>query len=399
MTSDLVRGPIVFLDDEIDKTGLGNKPDINRLITSFKDEGFPCATFNTIPDDAQRFINNLSSISFLALDWRMDELGSDTSTAGIGVPDYIGDNVVELIKEVRARLFLPIFIFTNEAVEDVTKKLRKANLYDPKNENENFIFIIPKADLLKNNIQELIEKSLRQSPSIYVLKKWEKEHERAKANLFNELYESCHHWPKILWEVGLKDDGLPSESLRNIVTQNLETRMTPLEFEDEVVTKGEVSNDPKEVRKVLEGARYVKNDNLHCESILPGDLFCTVGNDGKKTYRINIRASCDTARNKNPELYLIRGKNYGSPKKTNFQNNNYIEPTQKVIISNIEGKRAMEFDLNKLEIIKWDEIKQDRVGRLLDPHLQRLQQKFGGYIQRQGVPGIPWQALFNADPN
>lgn len=56
-------------------------------------------------------------------------------------------------------------------------------------------------------------------------------------------------------------------------------------------------------------------------------------------------------------------------------------------------KRILSFSLRKLSIKKWNDIKDCRCGRLLPPFITKIQQKYSSYIQRQGLPSIPKEAI------
>ena len=43
--------------------------------------------------------------------------------------------------------------------------------------------------------------------------------------------------------------------------------------------------------------------------------------------------------------------------------------------------------------MQWNNIKDNRIGRLLPPYITRVQQKYAHYLQRQGLPRIPKQAI------
>ena len=56
-------------------------------------------------------------------------------------------------------------------------------------------------------------------------------------------------------------------------------------------------------------------------------------------------------------------------------------------------RRSVQFDFRKFRVQKFSELKDQRIGRLLHPYLTRIQQRFGLYLQRQGLPRIPEAAI------
>ena len=58
----------------------------------------------------------------------------------------------------------------------------------------------------------------------------------------------------------------------------------------------------------------------------------------------------------------------------------------------LKGKSVL-FRFNKLHVCKYSEVSGRRVGRLLRPHVTRVQQRYAMYMQRQTLPCIPGAAL------
>lgn len=149
-------------------------------------------------------------------------------------------------------------------------------------------------------------------------------------------------------------------------------------------------------RRLLGGERFIKNDGLHSLSISPGDFF-KVGD----SFYINIRPDCDcVAREPNSadslNLYLLKASKMSqnqesdaySPKFGNFQ-----ETDGNVIVFNMYDSKTFKINFKELEIKTWGELKDKRLGRLLPPYLTRLQQRYGLYQQRHGLPRTPKEAV------
>src|SRR5690606_7937686 len=121
-------------------------------------------------------------------------------------------------------------------------------------------------------------------------------------------YALSSSWPKLLWRA-FKDDGVDeSISLGDLITRNLQTRMSPFSFSPEVISETQGNLNKEELRKVLGGERFLNRTGLHDASISPGDFFRL--ND---KFYINIRPDCDcVARDDTTidqvNLYLLEAK-------------------------------------------------------------------------------------------
>ena len=142
----------------------------------------------------------------------------------------------------------------------------------------------------------------------------------------------------------------------------------------------------------MECERFVPNKKLP-EHPFAGDIYLIEDN-----YFINIRPDCDIIREKK-DLYLLRGTvvdeskiNSESDDKIVFSQGEFQEKINNCYVAFINEK-ILCFSLRKLTIKKWNEIKNDRQGRLLPPYTTKIQQKYSAYIQRQGLPSIPNQAI------
>ena len=58
----------------------------------------------------------------------------------------------------------------------------------------------------------------------------------------------------------------------------------------------------------------------------------------------------------------------------------------------VEGK-TVRFDFRKFQVKQFSDVKDQRIGRLLHPYLTRIQQRYALYLQRQGLPRIPEEAV------
>ena len=76
-----------------------------------------------------------------------------------------------------------------------------------------------------------------------------------------------------------------------------------------------------------------------------------------------------------------------------YKNGHFEERIWESIVFSVHERRSVRFDFRKFCVRKFSELKNRRVGRLLHPYLTRIQQRFGLYLQRQGLPRIPEEAI------
>lgn len=395
---ELFNGIAIIIDDEIDE----NNANINKIIEQILKNGTPVLKFKEIPEN--KVIENFNCISFLLLDWKLlpEELHVESSTDDgiVHLPDEISkekeNENIEFIKKINKNYFCPIFIFTNEHTSDIEQILKDNQIYVDKDSN---IFIKNKKELeTDGHLFEAITNWLEQTPSIYVLKKWESEYNKNKIKMFYDFQSISPIWPCIMWQT-FKDDGVnQSIELGELISKNINSRMKPFEFDKEILEKRDISSITKEdLRKVLEGERFLKSEYLNEDDIGTGDVFkeeYEESGERKSRYYINIRAQCDLLRNNTVELYCLKGRKFAPTEGNNFYNGQYLEKINHSIVAFIDNGEIIEFLFRDIIIKKWnDEFKNKRIGRLLPPYITSIQQRYSLYLQRQGLPRIPNEAI------
>ena len=395
---DLFSGIAVIIDDEVNK----KSANISNIINQIESANIPILKYITIPPEEE--IRHFQNLSFLLLDWRLikGEINSEMIEEGVTIPDtlqeYDVSENIKFIKKLNEICFCPIFIFSNEDVNLIRSKLVSEKIMH--DDHQSNIFVQSKIDL-KGRVKlfNVVTKWLEKNPSIYVLKEWEKEYQSSKNKLFYEFQNISSVWPKVLWKNYIGDGVNPSMQLGEFISRNLHTRMSPFGFSEKIMKKRGAKILPKEIKHVLEGERFLTS--LDSQSIEPGDIFkISSGN-----YYINIRASCDlisgrseNGNNDNIDLYLLKGSKISIKKGKKLYNKLYglfpENETQSIIFPINEGE-ILDFRFKTLKILKWSEIKDKRIGRLLPPYITKIQQRYALYMQRQGLPKIPKEAIFD----
>ena len=432
---DLLRGIVVVVDDQIGE----DSSEISQILTNFENDNFPIVKYKTIP--SIEVIDSLSSASIIILDWDFKPNVEIEREPGepIIVPDGTSLDVLPLLNKLLEKLFVPIFIFTNQDLDGVISKLNDKNLGSQINKR---IFIKNKNDLEGEKLYTEIENWLKNNPSAYVVKEWDKIAIENRNNMFLDFYNSEADWVPILWKA-LADDSdslnTPNE-LGEFITKNFCNRFHSYNFE-ETYTKKEIENIDG-LFNVLKYDAYIQyNVNKLPNIAYTGDVF-KINDD----YYINLRAQCDISRKDsnsdeyNPFLYCIKGKAESNNKvirdyisiikDTNEEikivlgedeplpidssncdvinkkikkciNNNFyfkygalLERKDSILFPYIKENKVFKFNINKIEIKNFSEIKDKRIGRIVPPYLTRIQQKTANYITRQGLMPIPEEMYF-----
>ena len=393
---ELFSGVCILIDDALDSKN--KKEDlIWKIKENIQSKHIPIIEYYDLPEDES--IKHFKNINFILLDWELFK--KPEPGLKIDTTPFINANI-DFIKKVNEIAFVPIFIFSREQPSSIIGHLVDAGIYDEEKKNQ--IFVKQKRDLFDdandNLLFEEIEKWIKETPSIYVLKEWDISLDNTKKNMFCEFYKLNPKWPCAL-KKAFKEDGADMDyELSGFLYKNLSARAFPIFFDNTIVNHEEFEIGKEDLRKVLEGERFMKNGLAD----LPytGEIYKEDYEEQgvpKERYYINIRPECDIARQGNPELYFLKGRiiderkiNSNEDDSIIFQKGCFIEKMNSIYIPFIDGK-IFEFQFKDIKIKKWNSYKQHRIGRLLPPYITKIQQKYSFYIQRQGLPGIPKEAI------
>src|ERR1039458_4113032 len=196
---------------------------------AIEEAGCHVVPLSGIPSEAS--VSNLREVAFFVLDWKLygtalKELGG--GEAIIPPAGMVEDNeksIFTFLRALKKVRFAPVFIFTDDSVEEIKEKLKKhADLYDETDPSH--ILVMAKGEVSKTGLFAVLTKWMGDAPSVYVLKTWERAYEHAKNQLFLDFYVKSTFWPLILWK-NFKDDSVPPAALMgDLIGRNLTSRMT-----------------------------------------------------------------------------------------------------------------------------------------------------------------------------
>lgn len=376
---ELFSGVGIVIDESINDQQNG----IQKIISSLENAHFPLLKFEQLPDD--EMLVNFKSVSFILLDWNLSGVQP--------IPEATINDNIDFIGKIKKYCFCPIFIFSDEEPNDIIVKLEEKDLY--KSDESNIIFVQSKSNLkTSRKLFSEIKKWIKTTSSMYVLKEWITSKDIAKTPMPWDLFSAFSEWPKI-FSKSLKNDGSDIDSeLILFLQKNLSYRITPPSFDKTILNKRcKTAISKGGIRNLLEAERFVKNTNLP-DNPFAGDIYLI-----DNVYYLNIRPDCDIIREKK-DLYLLKGAivdeaSINSRKKSQaiiFDSGEFHEKINSCYVAFINSN-ILEFKFRKLEIKKWPDIKDHRIGRLLPPYITKIQQKYAFYLQRQGLPAIPKEAI------
>ena len=392
---DLMSGIGVVIDDafderrrEPDEEGGAAEP-IFEIVRQFEQEwNLPFYKTRQVPPE-NMWPGLLQSASFILLDWRLWPRGADhLEQAGVRTNLEFLDKAKDY--------FVPVLIFTNENAEDVRTRL-PTNVYPEESPEKSFVFVRHKADVLVGGELAFgdIERWVQGNASVYALKTWNRAFHAARKELFGSMYARSPDWPRVFWKA-YEDDGVdPSSSLTHLINDSLRGRLQTGAFEAEILGEPAAEVRREDLQALIGETSFRPQQALPEDEIGCGDTF----RDQDGTYLLNLRPDCDCvprdgAEADEVELYCVAGRGMADVGVRNrYRNGHFEERIWESIAFSVHEGASVRFDFRKVRIRKFSELKDQRIGRLLHPYLTKIQQRFGLYLQRQGLPRIPEEAI------
>lgn len=383
----LFSGIAVIIDDEI----ATESANIRNILKQLDDKNIPYLKYDKLPKDD--IVSNLKNVAFILLDWQLSEI----DIPGVRIPDDFqlreNEEKINFLKKVRDNCFCPVFIFTNASVDQIEVILEEQGLYS-KDKCSMFLIKPKNAFSSDDSLFPILTDWLNDNPPMYLLKNWDFSYNDAKTKLFIDFQKRSPSWPKYLWQTYEKDEANPSVEFVEFISRSIMAQVYPFNLDKNIFRSTSKDVDSTELTACLERQYFINNQFLD-EKLSTGDVFKIAGDSVE--YYVNIRPECDMiARDSSVaeeiEMYLLIGKelNKHDMKEKFLSKTGTFNDIEKnfTIFPICEGK-CLHFDFKSLKIMKCSELKDKRVGRILSPHINRLQMKYASYLQRPGLPRIP----------
>ena len=149
------------------------------------------------------------------------------------------------------------------------------------------IFIKSKSELIEQgSMFKAIGKWVDGVSGVYVAKCWEQAFYKAKNNFFAEMANNTSHWPKSLFGAADEDSVNPGEEISQAISQNIISRMLPIEISQEQIDKDTDKPNKGEVLSIMKGQFFLENVS---DASIVGDFY----KEKKDNFYINVRPTCD----------------------------------------------------------------------------------------------------------
>lgn len=385
----LMQGVGVIIDDHVMDAVASKNESVPNIISFLEHvKHIPLVKYSNLPDI--ECIRNLRNVSFLLLDW---ELTSIRSEAGLSIPGGATlendnkDEICNFIQNIIDKTCIPIFLFSNESLNDIEEYLKGKRIFVKSKKSR--IFLKHKTDLFKDNkccVFDEIENWYKETPALYLIKEWSNAYILAETTSFLSMLNKSANWPIIMKQCFVDDDVNVDSEMSHFINQLISANMGNLSFDEHIFDCNNPKINSKELKEILECQCLIhinKDDSPET-----GDLYLK-----DSIYYINIRPACDCIMRDGTddvELYLLSC--IGTGDAFDPKNGRYIEKSNEAIIGPINGQYR-KFGFKKLTIVSYNEWKDKRIGRILHPYVTYLTEKYGLYIHRQGLPRVPKEAV------
>lgn len=391
----LIDGVVVVFDDESRTEG----SDAKTLIDELRSLGFPVVDYIEPPARNKQLMRNIHGASCVVFDWNfsgeakslVDDDGNPIGRLGQSDREaYAESERIDSLKLILKNTYCPVFFVTQEAIEPIALKLDGAGIC--KNGTHPRILFCNKMDLRTNAKQfwNKIAEWLSQAQPIYTLKTLEQAARMARQETFIAL-ERHPDWPMVLWGAYKNDGEDASVALSEFICRQITQRtIYKCVFSKRMMMSSSATGEG--VEEILAADRYMEIPATSREPFVAGDVF-----EINCRWFVNVRATCDTIRCDPAELYLLPcydilalPEDYDiNAHEVHDQGGQLVRWDKSFIIPcSISGK-TVEVDFSRLNVQKISVDERKRIGRILPPFLTRLQQLFGAYVIREGLPVTP----------
>lgn len=383
------KGVAVVIDDEIDK-----EQGIVAIVDAIQAGGGHAVKLADLPSE-EADLEHFAGVAFFIMDWHL------AGAQGVKLPENVAqserERKLKFLDRLRKQRHAPVFIFTNEDIDEVRGELHALG-------DDGAHILVRTKGHVAGRVYEELNQWAEDFPSVLALKSWERRNRQAINGLFNELHDRHRFWPVILWEAFTRDSVPANREIGHLVSRLVAARTEAPELDlGGFVPRlsAELSRDETAYKQallgVLESERFIRNSFLDPDSFSTGDVFLNEGDNGNKTYWLNIRAECDCISRGagTPTMYLLKGQPIGHDKLTFIRGADAVaeKDNEAIVYAMYDGNHVRFRFLEEIKIKEWSGNKgwkDKRIGRLLPPFLTRLLERYAAYSHRPGLPRVPW---------
>jgi len=402
MATSLLNGCALVIDDEItDATST-----VSQIIATLEAEGTLFIKCNDLPPDNAR--TNLSGISFIILDWDIkssteNELPNGVQLGGALSNVKTNDNII-FIKTILKSYFVPIFIFSQQNIDNINAKLKSDTEIEPAFERR--IFVKNKSDLTGKKVKSYLTNWLKKNRTVFALKIFEEKLNQSKNAFLVETGGLDSEWANLVYNTikldHIGDDKKPIQYLLNLefrefLTHSLLGRMDNVDFSAVKFLKRSQKTPKEHIDKIFESIKFYQyNDCIDNGQAYEGDMYQRYENDQfKNEYLVNINAPCDIRKKK---MLLLQGKTKEKFRVSGVAFYSLPSFAQKASIEFRYDDRYRIDKPDNLSTISVDAKEKNgtiktltyrRIGRIVHPYITAIRGEFAHFIARQGLPRHP----------
>ena len=391
----------IVIDDELNS----EKDGIPGIVRQLEKKHFPLVKYSQIPPDET--IAQFGSVAFLLLDWDLIGPAISDREEGVQVGASLLNSDVEenlsFIEKFHRFCFAPVFIFTNEPIGPIRDALVGRKLLN--NDKTDYILLRSKIDLKSEDLDsteapqlpvvDAVSSWFEMTPVIKMIAEWNRGLFSAQAKMFNDFYSGSHSWPEVMAASFKSDDTNPTEEMRQVLLRNLAGRLNGLDFAFLATEHSTEQSFPHDaIISVLEKMTVIPDDCLPSNQYGCGDIF--VSNDGETLYKINIRCDCDYIHSKDPELFVLNGREVSGNDLAKIFNpeQGFAREINTAYLFPINGGKCIRIQFKDFKRMKLDSVKTaTRIGRLQPPYITDIRQRHAQWIQREGFATIPHEVI------
>lgn len=402
------------------------KDDIVRIVGVLEKAGIPLVKYDKIPDDLEGLIGNISDAAFVLVDWSFHKIEVDEdgrpSPQSMGIDEDNQKYVIEFIDRVLKLCVVPVFVFCNEPNDAKRKLTQKLGENAVKK-----VLIMGKASVTQKVVQ-IIRDWYLSSPSTYVLKKWDNVYHDARGKMFCDFAQRSSSWPVPLFKAYEKDGDNPSSALTELLIRNLRGRMANMPLIRNRLRSGSESPSREVLRNVLELFVMIPDASLPETLLGCGDLFkksdkyllviscdcdcinhskapsmCSsglAGNHGNENNKVAVLDGEAIPNDKSPVIVLkgtrVSNKKLETGNEIFNPKYGFALPRDRAYLFPADGGRCLCFTFGGLSLKSHQQILQDgfkRIGRVCAPYITDIRQRNAQWLQREGFPKIPKEAV------
>lgn len=399
---ELFAGIGVVIDDKVFSSNEQGEDRIFKIVKELEDtRKFPLVKYADLPDDG--VLAKLTNVSFLLVDWeiepKQEELGEEAPNVQLGEA-LKADNekrVIEIVQKTLQNSIVPVFIFSNQNIDSINQKLTDAGVDLTKSQ----IFIKSKAELTEEGaLFQKIGEWVDGVSGVYVAKAWDNAFNKAKNQFFAEMANNTSHWPKALFDASTEDSTEPGEEITQAISQNVISRMQPIEISKEQIDKDTAIPSRDEVLGIMKGQFFLEKAS---EASMVGDFYVAKEPGHSEKYYINIRPTCDCVGRVGNDglMYLLMCTQVTGKKSAelyNTKDGHFNETVGCAIVGPLYKGKIYHINFKTIEIVKYDDWKDKKVGRILPPIINHVTERYSLYVQRQALPRIPKELIPDLPP-